>query len=132
MEEPSAADCDNLVKILENNPNLKKSFQGILYQMSCTAAGTVVGGACFGPLGAAAGSIGGAVYGYVTVSDYESMIVVLRGMSDENKRQLVARIKQLIGSIAVEVVTAYLNMQTNCDKLAKLLQDFLREKADTN
>jgi hypothetical protein len=89
-------------------------------------------GRVFGPLGAAAGSIGGAVYGYVTVSDYESMIVVLRGMSDENKRQLVARIKQLIGSIAVEVVTAYLNMQTNCDKLAKLLQDFLREKADTN
>ena len=38
----------------------------------------------------------GDIRGYATVDDYDSMLKVLRGLSDEDKKQLVARVQELV------------------------------------
>jgi len=66
----------------------------------------------------------GAVLGYATVDNYESMINVLRGMSDEDKGRLVARIQELVGSSSLEALTMFIQSQVNRELFAAAVREF--------
>jgi hypothetical protein len=115
---------NHLMQILQTNPDLKKSFQGIFHQVCYSAAGTVIGGVTFGPLGAAVGGAVGALLGYATVDNYDSLIKVLREMSDDDKRRLVQRVQELVGSTGIEALTNFIASQVNRDLFATVIRDF--------
>ena len=68
--------------------------------------------------------VAGAVVGYATVDNYESMMKVLRGMSDEDKKQLVARVQELVGSSSLEALTSFLASQVNRELFAAAVREF--------
>lgn len=114
----------HIMNILETNNDLKKTFHGIFHQVCYTGAGTIIGGVVAGPLGAAVGGVVGAVVGYSTVDNYNSMMKVLREMSDQDKERLVARVKELVGSSSVEALTSFLRSQVNRELFAAAVREF--------
>ena len=66
----------------------------------------------------------GAVVGYATVDDYDSMVNVLREMSDEDKKLLVARIQELVGSSSLEALTSFIASQVNRELFAAAVREF--------
>ena len=66
----------------------------------------------------------GAVVGYATVDNYESMMKVLRGLNDEEKKQLVARVQELVGSSSLEALTSFIASQVNRELFATAVREF--------
>jgi len=66
----------------------------------------------------------GAAVGYATVDDYDSMIKVLRGLNDEDKGRLVARIQELVGSSSLEALIAFVGSQVNRELFAAAVREF--------
>jgi len=68
--------------------------------------------------------LAGAVVGYATVNDYDSMIKVLRELSDADKKRLVARIQELVGSSSIEALTTFIASQVNRELFAAAVREF--------
>ena len=66
----------------------------------------------------------GAAIGYATVDDYDSMLKVLRGMSDEDKKRLVERVQELVGSSSLEALTSFIASQVNRELFASAVREF--------
>ena len=66
----------------------------------------------------------GAAVGYATVDNYESMLKVLREMSDEDKERLVARVQELVGSSSLEALTSFIASQVNRELFATAVREF--------
>lgn len=66
----------------------------------------------------------GAAIGYATVDDYDSMVKVLREMSDEDKKLLVTRIQELVGSSSLEALTSFIASQVNRELFAAAVREF--------
>jgi len=64
------------------------------------------------------------VLGYATVDDYDSMLKVLREMSEEDKERLVARVQELVGSTSLEALTSYIASQVNRELFAAAVREF--------
>ena len=62
--------------------------------------------------------------GYATVDDYDSMLKVLREMSEEDKERLVARVQELVGSTSLEALTSYIASQVNRELFAAAVREF--------
>jgi len=58
------------------------------------------------------------------VDDYDSMIKVLRGLNDEDKGRLVARIQELVGSSSLEALIAFVGSQVNRELFAAAVREF--------
>jgi len=66
----------------------------------------------------------GAVVGYATVDNYDSMMTVLRAMSDEDKKRLVERVQELVGSSSLEALTSFIASQVNRELFAATVREF--------
>lgn len=66
----------------------------------------------------------GAAIGYATVDDYDSMVKVLKEMSDEDKKLLVTRIQELVGSSSLEALTSFIASQVNRELFAAAVREF--------
>jgi len=64
------------------------------------------------------------VLGYATVDDYDSMLKVLREMSEEDKERLVARVQELVGSTSLEALTSFIASQVNRELFAAAVREF--------
>ncbi|KAI0212207.1 hypothetical protein LSAT2_002884 [Lamellibrachia satsuma] len=114
----------HIMKLLETNKELKRTVKGIFQQMACAAGGAAVGGVVGGPPGALLGGIVGSVAGYMTVDSYDSMVKVLRDMSDKDKQRLVKGVQQLVGSSTLEALTAFLGQQVNREIFMHFVKEF--------
>ena len=57
------------------------------------ATGTIIGGCCGGPPGAALGGMAGVYFGYRTVHDYQPLVTAVREMHDEERARLVHQVQ---------------------------------------
>ena len=57
------------------------------------ATGTIIGGCCGGPPGAAFGGMAGVYFGYRTVHDYQPLVTAVREMHDEERARLVHQVQ---------------------------------------
>jgi len=117
---------NQIMEILETNQELKKTAKGIFTQMSYAAGGCMLGGAFGGPAGAMIGGIAGSLYGYTQVEDYDSMVNILKTLSDREKQELVEKIQALVGSSSIEALTTFIGQQVNRELFANLIRDFAK------
>ena len=69
----------------------------------------------------------GSYMGYRTVHSYDSMVTVLREMSDEDKQQLVEKVQQLVGSSGIEALTTFIGQQVNRELFLNLAKEFAQK-----
>ncbi|XP_070541494.1 protein C19orf12 homolog [Ptychodera flava] len=119
---------DHLVELMSTNEELKKSMRGITKQTLWSAGGTITGGVVGGPVGALAGGLLGAAVGYMTSDDYQALMNVLQKLTDDEKEELVRRVKRLVGSELLNELTRWIGISANHRLLVDLLQSFLANK----
>ncbi|KAK3603116.1 hypothetical protein CHS0354_027903 [Potamilus streckersoni] len=117
----------HLMELLETNKELKKTSKGIFKQMAWAAGGAAVGGIVGGPPGALFGSIAGSFMGYIQSDDYKSMVAVLKNMSDADKKKLVQKVQELVGSSTIEALTSFIGSQVQRELLLGLIRDFAND-----
>ncbi|KAK2146640.1 hypothetical protein LSH36_593g01027 [Paralvinella palmiformis] len=110
----------HIVDLLDTNQELKKTAHGIFHQVAYAAGGTAIGGIVAGPPGALIGSY----LGYRTVNDYDSMVEVIRGLSDAEKADLVRKVQALVGSTSLEALTGFIGQQVNREIFVNLVREF--------
>jgi len=115
-----------IMDILETDPNMKKTAKGMFTQMAYSAGGALLGGAFGGPPGAMIGGIAGSIYGYTRVDEYDSMVTVLKTLSEDEKAALVSKVQGLVGSSSVEALTSFISQQVNRELLTGLIQEFTK------
>ena len=71
----------------------------------------------------------GSLYGYLHADNYESILTVLRELSDLEKKRLVEKVQELVGSSSIEGLTTFIASQIKRDLFVKLIQDFVKDKA---
>ncbi|KAL4227947.1 hypothetical protein ACF0H5_013386 [Mactra antiquata] len=118
----------HLMDLLETNKELKKTSVGIFKQMAWAAGGTCAGGVVAGPPGALVGGIVGAVYGYCKSDNYSSMISVLKNLTDAEKKILVEKVQELVGSSTVEALTSFIGSQVQRELLINCIRQVLKNK----
>ena len=64
----------------------------------------------------------------MTVDHYDNLIKVLRGLSDDEKKELVRRVQELVGSTGLEALTAFIGSQVSRELLLNLVKDFANQK----
>ena len=69
-------------------------------------------------------SVTGTVLGYKMSDDYDSLLTVLRNMNDNQKKLLVEKVQQLVGSTGLEALTQFIANQVNRELFATLIRDF--------
>lgn len=111
-----------IMEIAETDPNLKKTFQGVVHQVVYGATGTAIGGLVGGPVGALLGGIAGSAVGYWTVNDYDSMIKVLQNMNDAERQRFVKEVVNVVGSSVPQVLRTFVQTEAN----RKLLLDVFK------
>lgn len=114
----------HIMSILETDKELKKTAKGIFHQVAYAAVGAAAGGVVAGPAGAMVGGIAGSVYGYMTVDPYDSMVEVIRNLTDEEKENLVNKVKELVGSSSIEALVSFVGQQVNREVFVNLVRQF--------
>ena len=56
--------------------------------------------------------------------DYDSMIEVIRGLSDEDKKKLVEKVQTLVGSSGIEALTSFIATQVNREMFINVVREF--------
>ena len=51
--------------------------------------------------------------GYHFSGDYDSLIAVIRNLTDEEKEKIVQKVQQLVGSTSIEALTRFVGAQVN-------------------
>lgn len=51
--------------------------------------------------------------GYRFSSDYDSLIAVIRNLTDEEKEKIVQKVQELVGSTSIEALTHFIGAQVN-------------------
>ncbi|XP_041368776.1 protein C19orf12 homolog [Gigantopelta aegis] len=118
---------NHLIEILETNKELKKTALGILRQVAWGAGGTVVGGCLGGPPGALVGGITGAVIGYAVGDEYQSLVKTLKNLTDDEKRRIVDKVQDVVGSTGIEALTRFVGFQAQREILINILQKATKE-----
>jgi len=70
----------------------------------------------------------GGLYGYTRVSEYDSLIKVLRDMNNEQKKELVSKVQQLVGSGGIEALTEFIGSQVKRELFVNLVHSFVTSK----
>lgn len=73
-------------------------------------------------------NLSGAVYGYCKSDEYDSMLTVIRNLSDADKKRLVEKVQELVGSSALEALTAFIGSQVQRELLINCIQSVLQNK----
>ncbi|XP_046548486.1 uncharacterized protein LOC124258434 [Haliotis rubra] len=115
---------NHLMTLLETNQELKKSATGIFKQVAWGAGGTIAGGVVGGPVGAMIGGLAGSVIGYCRSDEYQSMIKVLKELTDKDKKRLVSQVQEVVGSTGIETLTRFIGQQAQREILLNVLNKF--------
>lgn len=98
-----------VVDHVASNKKFSKTVKEVSKQAGCGAAGTVAGAVIAGPLGALIGGIAGSSIGYALTQPYDGILQHVLKMSKEEKAELVAQIRGMVGANAIqEFYTWYL------------------------
>lgn len=116
---------NHLMDILNTDEELRKTARGIFKQLAWAAGGTAVGGVFAGPLGAMVGGMAGSLLGYHFSSDYESLVAVIRNLTEDEKQKIVQKIQELVGSTSLEALTQFIGAQVQREALLNLLRQFV-------
>ncbi|XP_077992117.1 uncharacterized protein LOC144446240 [Glandiceps talaboti] len=116
---------DHLMDLMSTNAELKKSATGIMKQTLWSAGGTIAGGAVGGPAGALAGGLLGAAFGYLTSDDYQAMLTVLQDLSDEEKAEIVCKVRRAVGSELLGELTSWIALSSSIPTLLEILKPFI-------
>lgn len=73
----------------------------------------------------------GCVIGYYRSDDYNSMMNVLRGLTEEEKQNLVNEVQDLVGSTAVEDLTTFFGSRARRGALLNCIRHFLKGEYKT-
>ncbi|XP_076469717.1 uncharacterized protein LOC143300045 [Babylonia areolata] len=114
----------HLMDILDTDQELKNTARGIFKQVAWAAGGTAIGGIVGGPVGAMVGGLAGSMLGYRYSSDYDSLVAVIRNLTDEEKEKIVHKVQELVGSTSIEALTHFIGAQVQREALLNLLRSF--------
>ena len=70
----------------------------------------------------------GSVIGYCKSDEYSSMVTVLKNLSDAEKQELVKKVQELVGSSALEALTAFIGSQVQRELLLNVVRQFANDK----
>ncbi|GFR80794.1 hypothetical protein ElyMa_004053700 [Elysia marginata] len=118
---------EHLMGILRTNPELHKTAKGVFKQVAWGATGTIAGAAVGGPFGALVGGIAGSLIGYSQSDDYQSLIGVMEDLSEEDKKEIAAKVQELVGGTSIEALTRYIGSQAQRSALINLLRSAVGE-----
>ncbi|KAK7485905.1 hypothetical protein BaRGS_00022900 [Batillaria attramentaria] len=118
----------HLMELLKTNAELRKTATGIFKQVAWAAGGTAVGGMVGGPLGAMVGGVAGSYFGYWYSNDYDSLITVIQELTVEEKKELVAKVQELVGSTSIEALTRFIGTQVQREALLTLIRNVVNGK----
>jgi len=118
---------NQIMNILETNKDLKKTFAGMLKQTCYAAGGALLGAAVAGPPGGLVGGIVGSVAGYMYTETYESLLEVLKGLSDQEKEELVKKVQEVVGSTGIEALVAFVGQQVNREVFMSVIREFSKQ-----
>uniref|UniRef100_A0A914XTV0 Uncharacterized protein n=1 Tax=Plectus sambesii TaxID=2011161 RepID=A0A914XTV0_9BILA len=117
---------NKVFEILTESREMKKTFIGIAKQTGYTASGAAIGGIVAGPAGAFVGAVFGAWAGYATAEDYQSMVNVVRTLSDDQKYRLEQKIQALVGSVSIEQFVTWLQTEGHRQLLLSVLGEAVK------
>ena len=69
----------------------------------------------------------GSYLGYRTVHNYDSMVEVIRGLSDTEKAELVRKVQELVGSTSIEALITFIGQQVNREIFVNLVREFANQ-----
>ena len=95
--------------------------------MAYGAGGTMLGGVLAGPPGALIGGVAGSLIGYMTADEYQSMLKVMRNLSDKDKEKIAKKVQELVGSVGIEELVRFIGTQVQRDALLHLLRNALSD-----
>ena len=60
----------------------------------------------------------------MTVDNYESMVTILRDMSDADKERMVSGVQELVGSSSLEALAVFLGQQVKREMFMHFVKEF--------
>lgn len=66
--------------------------------------------------------------GYFRSDPYDSMLDVLRSLTEEDKQNLVNKVQELVGSSSLEALTSFIGSQVQRELLLNCIRTFLNNK----
>ncbi|VDK49507.1 unnamed protein product [Anisakis simplex] len=118
-----------VLDILDESPDLKKSWWGVAKQTGYAASGAAIGGIVGGPAGALVGTLIGGVVGYSRADPYDSLITTLNRLSDREKMRLARKIQILVGSVTIAEFVNWIQSENNRKILFDLLQNCINNSS---
>ena len=70
----------------------------------------------------------GSVMGYMYTETYESLLDVLKTLSDHEKKELVEKVQETVGSSGLEALIAFVGTQVNREILMSVIREFMNNK----
>jgi hypothetical protein len=68
----------------------------------------------------------GSMLGYCFSSDYDSLVAVIRNLTDDQKQEIAKKVQELVGSASLEALTNFIGVQVRkpaganiCHKVVK-------------
>jgi len=117
---------NQVLDILSDSRDLRRTFVGIVKQTGCAAGGAAIGGALAGPAGAFVGTVMGGLYGYMQADDYKNLVYAVRDLSDVEKTRLQANIQQLVGAVSIAEFVRWMQTEGHRQLLLCLLQEAVK------
>uniref|UniRef100_A0A914WXP1 Uncharacterized protein n=1 Tax=Plectus sambesii TaxID=2011161 RepID=A0A914WXP1_9BILA len=115
-----------VLDILGQSREMKQTVIGIAKQTGYTASGAAVGGLVAGPAGAFVGAIFGAWAGYMNADEYQSLLSVIQGLSDDEKYRLQQKIQALVGSVSIEQFVSWIQTEGHRQLLLTILGEAVK------
>ena len=63
----------------------------------------------------------------MTVDPYDSMVEVVRNLTDEEKENLVNKVQELVGSSSLEAMLSFVGQQVNRELFVHLIREFTQK-----
>ena len=65
--------------------------------------------------------------GFAVGDQYQSLIKTLKGLTDEEKRRIVLKVQEVVGSTGIEALTRFVGFQAQREILLSVLQKATKE-----
>ena len=65
--------------------------------------------------------------GYMYTETYESLLDVLKALSDHEKGELVTKVQEVVGSSSIESLIAFVGSQVNREIFINVIREFTKQ-----